>query len=155
PNIYPDRQHSIDHQPRDRLLMPTAGHGTDTARILIVDRDERAGRLLAHDLGAALAHPPTIAQAVSGRDAAAQLRSRPANVVLRGLLSLTDLAGELEEAVARLVKLSEGALVIAISDGTSISAAMAAMRAGAHDYLTRPLGGGALPARIREIAERH
>jgi DNA-binding NtrC family response regulator len=32
---------------------------------------------------------------------------------------------------------------------------MAAMRAGAHDHLSRPLGGLAFAGRVQEIAERH
>ncbi len=55
--------------------------------------------------------------------------------------------------MSRLVKLSAGALVIVLSDGASVSGAMAALRAGSA-RLHRPPALAAA-ARIRELAERH
>src|SRR5690606_30107613 len=49
----------------------------------------------------------------------------------------------------------DGALTIALSEGASVTAAVAAMRAGAHDFIARPISGPAFAARIGELAQRH
>jgi DNA-binding NtrC family response regulator len=53
------------------------------------------------------------------------------------------------------VKLAAGALVVALSDGRSISAAVEVMRAGAHDCVARPVEAPMLGVRIAELARRH
>src|SRR5690606_20605424 len=58
-------------------------------------------------------------------------------------------------AVARMVRLADGALFVALSDGASVTAAVGAMRAGAHDYVVKPVNGPAMAARIGELAQRH
>ena len=136
--------------------MSSTGYGTQAAaRILLVDRDAASGAAMAASLGASLLMPPHLARAQSGRQAAELLRAAAYDVLLLDLASLSDLSAEAEDAVARLVKLAAGALVIALSDGASVSATVAAMRAGAHDYIVRPLGGRAVAARIEELALRH
>lgn len=135
--------------------MPDTGHGTEIVRILLVDRDVAAGPLLSVGIRPVLQQIPVIMQVASGLEAIEQLRSGPLEMVLLDLPSLADLSGDTELAVARLVRLAPSALVIAISDGSSVSTAMAAMRAGAHDHLSRPLNGRAFAERIQEIAERH
>ncbi|UJW87854.1 sigma-54-dependent Fis family transcriptional regulator [Devosia sp. SL43] len=77
------------------------------------------------------------------------------DIVLADLSSLGDLAERSDDAVGRLVRLSRGALLVALSDGASVSAAVGAMRAGAHDYVAKPINGPAMAARIGELAERH
>ena len=90
--------------------------------------------------------------AASGAEA---LRASRFDVVLMDLDSLGDLASPPADAVARLVKLAEGALTLAISDGSSVSANLEVMRAGAHDCLTRPFAASVLAARIAELSRRH
>ncbi|MDB5528790.1 MAG: luxO [Devosia sp.] len=124
-------------------------------RLLLIDRDVASSRLVVDGLSAALAGAPEIAAAETGRQAVEALRQNRFDIVLMDLSSLGDLSERSEDAVTRLVKLAEGALVIAISDGTSVSAAVAAMRAGAHDYVVKPLNGPAIAARIDELAQRH
>ncbi len=135
-------------------MKPISGPGMRAARILIVDHDIAMARSLAGALGDMLALPPVIAAARDGRDATEQLRSAAFDLLLAALSSLEDLAESPEDAVARLVRLSAGALVVAIAEEASVSAAMAVMRAGAHDYVVRPAGGAALATRIRELGER-
>jgi len=135
--------------------MHITGPGPQRARILIVDHDAATARSLAGDLGQMLALPPVVAAARDGRVAMQRLRSEDFDVLLAALCSLDDLAHSAEEAVARLVRLSAGALVVAMAEEASVSAAMAVMRAGAHDYMVRPASGSALAARIRELGERH
>ena len=136
--------------------MPAPGFGQENAaRILLVDRDAAGCGALIQTLNDCLVVAPTIAEARSGRQAADQLRAGRFDVLLVDLTSLDDLSAEAEDAVARLVRLSSGALVIALSDGASVSATLSALRAGAHDHLVRPLGGRAFAARVGELAQRH
>lgn len=135
--------------------MPDAGQGQLAARILLVDGAEQATATLIAHLRDALVVAPMLAHAPSGRIAADRLRAGRFDLIFAELGAVADLDPDTEEAMARLVRLSGGALVVALSDGGSVSSAMAAMRGGAHDYLVRPFGGEALAARLRELADRH
>ena len=125
------------------------------ARLLLIERDPAGGRALAGHLGQCFLSKPEMAAARSGKEAAEMLRAKPYDVVLVDLSSIDDLAARTEDAVARLVRLAAGALTIALSDGASVSGAVAAMRAGAHDYIAKPVSGPAFAARIGELAHRH
>ncbi|KQX34966.1 Fis family transcriptional regulator [Devosia sp. Root436] len=96
-----------------------------------------------------------ISVAAGGRQAVEQLRDAEFDIVLADLASLRDLSERSDDAVARLVRLADGALFVAVSDGASVSAAVGAMRAGAHDYVVKPVNGPAMAARIGELAHRH
>ncbi|HEV7719196.1 MAG TPA: sigma-54 dependent transcriptional regulator [Arsenicitalea sp.] len=98
---------------------------------------------------------PELVELRGAREAVDLLRMQAFDIVLVDLPGLEDLAPQLEDAVGRLVKLAAGALVIVLSDGTSVSAAVAAMRAGAHDFIARPISAPAFSARIGELAQRH
>lgn len=135
--------------------MSESGHDTEIVRILLVDKDVAAGPLLSIGIRPVLRQIPVIMQVASGLEAIEQLRAGPVDVILLDLPSLGDVSDDPEVAVARLVKVSPAALVIAISDDTSVSTAMTAMRAGAHDHLCRPLAGRGFAERLHEIAERH
>jgi two-component system repressor protein LuxO len=135
--------------------MQTGRHSDAAGRLLLIDRDVVSSRLVADGLGAVLADAPEIATTQTGRQAVEALRQARFDIVLVDLSSLGDLSERSEDAVTRLVKLAEGALVIALSDGSSVSAAVAAMRAGAHDYVVKPISGPAIAARIDELALRH
>ena len=135
--------------------MPGSGHDSEIVRILLVDQDVAAGPLLSIGIRPVLRQIPVIMQVATGGEAIEQVRAGAIDVILLDLPSLGDLSGDPEVAVARLVKVSPAALVIAISDDNSVSTAMTAMRAGAHAHLCRPLGGRAFAERLQEIAERH
>jgi len=131
------------------------GTGSDTAKLLLIDRDAAGGRIMAGNLATCFLAKPEVSEARGGRQAAEMLRAQAYDIVLVDLSSLSDLAPQTEDAVARLAKLAEGALVIVLSDGASVSAAVAAMRAGAHDFIAKPVSGPAFAARIGELAHRH
>ena len=132
------------------------GTGGDAAtRLLLIDRDPAGGRVMGETLAGCLLGPAAIEAAANGRQAAEMLRAGAYDIVLIDLSSVDDLAALTEDAVARLVKLADGALTIALSEGASVSAAVAAMRAGAHDFVARPLNGSAFAARLGELAQRH
>jgi DNA-binding NtrC family response regulator len=132
------------------------GPGQDNvARILLVDRDEAGARAMIETLDQGFVVAPMIAVASGGREAADRLRIASYDLLLADLGSLDDLATEAEEAVSRLVRLAPGSLVVALSDGGSVSATLAALQAGAHEHVTRPVDGSTLAARLLELAQRH
>jgi two-component system repressor protein LuxO len=131
------------------------GHRSDAAKFLLLDRDAAAARVLVADFMHCFATPPSVVEARGGRQAIEALRSESFDVVLMDLASLSDLGPSAEDGVNKLVKLAEGALTIGLSDGASVSAAVAAMRAGAHDFVAKPISGATLVARIGELAQRH
>ena len=137
--------------------MPTRNaRGSEAAvKLLLVDKDPSYARSLRESLANCLIARPEITAVGAGKAATEALRSAEFDVVLADLASLSDLAPQGEEAVARLVKLADGALTVVLSDGASVSAAVAAMRAGAHDFLAKPISGPAFAARIGELASRH
>jgi len=133
-----------------------SGKGSDAAvRLLLLDRDSAGSRITARDLKNCLGSRVSICEVCSGRAASEQLRSEKFDIVLLDLGSLADLSLPTEESVTRLSRLADGALVVALSNGTSVSSAVAAMRAGAHDYVAKPINVPAFSARIEELAQRH
>jgi two-component system repressor protein LuxO len=124
-------------------------------RVLLIERDATGERLMAGKLASAFAAAPALRQARCGKEAAEILRAASFDMVLAELSCLADLSEHTEDAMARLVRLAAGALVVALSEGSSVSAAVAAMRAGAHDFIARPIGAAAFATRIGELAQRH
>ena len=136
--------------------MIRSGKGSDAAvRLLLLDRDSAGSRITARDLSDCFGNRIWVCEVGCGREASDRLRSEKFDVVLLDLGSLQDLSQLTEDAVARLSRLADGALVVALSNGTSISSAVAAMRAGAHDYVAKPINVPAFSARIEELAQRH
>ena len=134
----------------------TTGRASDAAaRLLLIDRDPAAGRVMSANLGGSFLAPPRVTEVSGGRQAAEMLKVQAFDIVLVDLASLDDLSVQTEDAVARLVKLASGALFVALSDGASVSSAVAAMRAGAHDYVAKPINGQSFATRIGELAHRH
>ena len=131
-----------------------AGAADVSARILLIDRNPGGRDVIAAALDGCLLCDADLTSAPGGKTAADCLRSSPYDVVLVDLSSIDDL-GPTEDAVARLAKLADGALIVALSDGASVTAAVAAMRAGAHDFIARPINGSAFSSRLGELAERH
>jgi len=129
--------------------------GCAGSSLLLIERDASSARQLATTLAEGLISVPQMTAVCGGREAVDLLRGADFDVIIADLVSLADLAERTEDAVSRLVKLAQGALVLVLSDGSSVSAAVAAMRAGAHDYVAKPVSGAALAARIGELAERH
>jgi DNA-binding NtrC family response regulator len=134
----------------------TAARITDiAARILLVDRDAAGCGALIELLDASFVAAPEIVVADGGRRAVEQLRLSRFDLLLADLATLADLASDAEHAMARLVRLAPGALVVALSDGRSVSATLAALQAGAHEHISRPIDGPALSSRLSELALRH
>lgn len=132
--------------------MTISGPGSAAVRILLAAQGHAS---LAPDLASAVSPSPSVILAQDGRMAARHLRAQAFDVILADLSTIADLSAEPEDAVGRLARLARGALLIVLSDGASVSASLAAMRAGAHEHIAHPVGGTALASRIAELAERH
>jgi len=125
------------------------------ARLLLVDDQAARARTLTDGFGRAFAGRLVASEAGNGRRAAEMLRQSAFDIVLMDLASLVDFAATPEEAVVRLVKLADGALTVVLSEAATISAAVAVMRAGAHDFVARPIEPRALAERVAGLAQRH
>jgi DNA-binding NtrC family response regulator len=125
----------------------------DPARLLLV------GNGLGDRLGTALAaefvDAPVVVELDNGRSALELLKASPFDGVIADLDALADLADSTEERIGRLARVASGALLAVLTGDASISVAMAAMRAGAHDCSASDLGGDALVLRLGELARRH
>ena len=136
------------------MAMQNRHDGEPQGRLLLVDGDEKHAQLVAETLAQSLGHGVSITVAAGGKQAAELLRDTGFDIILADLSCLSDLSERSDDAVARLVRLSDGALFVAVSDGASVSAAVGAMRAGAHDYGVKPVNGPAMAGRIGELAQR-
>ncbi|MET3926521.1 sigma-54 dependent transcriptional regulator [Devosia sp. 2618] len=136
------------------MAMHTLGDGEPHGQLLLIDEAHAHAQLVVETLNQSLSNlRVTIAN--GGKQACELLRDSRFDIVLADLASLKDLGARSDDAVARLVRLADGALLIAVSDGASVSASVGAMRAGAHDYVVKPINGPAMAARIGELAQRH
>ena len=120
----------------------------EVLRILVVD-DEPAQLEL---VGGFLArHGFDVVLATKGREALARFSREPFDLILTDQ-KMPDLSGlELIEAVR--AQNPETALIVMTAYGT-IETAVAAMKAGASDYLTKPVNLDELLHRIRQVEER-
>ncbi len=121
----------------------------DQFRILVVD-DEAAQREL---VGGFLRKQGfDVAEAGGGREAVARFKQEPFDLVLTDM-RMPDLSGlEVLEAVRSMSP--ETAVMIITAYGT-IETAVSAVKAGAADYLTKPLNLDELLHRVHRVRERH
>jgi len=123
--------------------------------ILLIESNAAASRQTEAALTAYWGDALRLLRCASGRDAIPVIRSGVADVILADLSTVCDLGQSSEAAFSRLAQMARSALVIALSDGDSVSAAVEALRAGAHDFLAKPVAGAALAARLEELGRRH
>lgn len=126
-----------------------------SGRLLLIDRECDAAHALGEALSRSLLAAPEVRVAESGRAATEALRQSRFDIVIADLASIEDLASSAEDSMTRLVRLAGGALLMALADGGSVSAALGAMRAGAHDYVAKPVTAAILADRMAELAQRH
>ena len=137
------------------MIKTSGSDKTLCGRLLLIDSDSACARQTSAELLDSLLVAPQITHAAAGREAADYLRKLRFDVIICDLDSLSDLVSRVEDAMSRLVRLADGALVLAVADSGSVSAALGAMRAGAHDYVAKPTNGSALAGRLAELAQRH
>ncbi|WP_404406008.1 sigma 54-interacting transcriptional regulator [Pelagibacterium halotolerans] len=123
--------------------------------LLLIEADAGAARQTVAAIqnhwgeGARIAHSEDTARALR------VLRVERFDVILADISAIKAGDAALEDGISRLAQHADGALVIALSDGASVSSAVGAMQAGAHDFLAKPIGGPALAARLEELGQRH
>lgn len=133
-----------------------SANGSDAGvSFLVIEREPSSFRLMQKALAKEFSAVGGISNAASGREAKHLLRGSDFDVILADLKSLGDLSSCTEEGISRICRVAGSALVVAVSEGGSVSLAVAAMRAGAHDYVSRPINFAALSARISELGHRH
>jgi len=124
-------------------------------RLLLIDADAARAQALADALMPRLPLRLVAEVVTNGRTAIETLRLRAVDLVLFDFASLSEPAAAAEEAVARLAKVSDGALLVALSDSQSISTSLAVMQAGAHDVIARPVAPDELFTRLARLSRRH
>lgn len=63
--------------------------------------------------------------------------------------------GQDTQSMRRLARLANGALILAISPAGSVSHAVGALEAGAHDFLVKPFSVDTLAKRLNALGQRH
>jgi two-component system KDP operon response regulator KdpE len=119
----------------------------DAATILIVEDEPPIRRLLRATLGA---HDHRTIEAATGAEALSAMRHHRPDLVLLDL-GLPDIDGQ--ALIGRIRELSPVPIVVLSSRGDE-AAKVAALDAGADDYVTKPFGADELMARLR-AALRH
>jgi DNA-binding NtrC family response regulator len=127
----------------------------EQARLLLVDSARSLGDRLMPPLGAGLVLPPMVIELDTGRLALELLKSSEFDVIAVDIAAIADLAEDHEERIGRLARAASGALVIVLADDASISVALGAMRAGAHDCVCRDIEPAQIIDRMTELARRY
>lgn len=127
----------------------------EAIRLLVVDAHEGVGSMLAPALASEFALSPEVVEVRCGRMAIDLLRNSTFDVIAAELESLADLAAQAEERIERLARAGREALIVVLAKDCSISFALGAMRAGAHDCASHDLPGAEIVARIGALAHRH
>ncbi|MCF4097764.1 sigma-54-dependent transcriptional regulator [Maritalea mediterranea] len=91
----------------------------------------------------------------SGEQSLSALKSHDFDIIFVELNSIGDVEPDAEIALSKIAHYSQGALIIALSEGGSVTMAVAAMRAGAHDYFAKPVIAKTLFDRLEELSARH
>lgn len=129
---------------------------TDFApKFLLIERDPAAARAIDKMVSELPGQPAALVGAQGGREGLVALKSGEFDVVLADASSLTDISGSTEEAISRVSRVAGSAIIVVLSEAGSVSAAVAAMRSGAHDYLAKPINAAQFAARVCELAHRH
>jgi len=120
---------------------------TDAPRVLLIEDEPEIRRFLRASL---VAHNFVLDEAATGREGLLQAASQPADVVILDL-GLPDISGF--EVIAQIRGWSSVPIIVLSARGQE-SDKVAALDAGADDYLTKPFSVGELLARLR-VALRH
>lgn len=125
------------------------------ARLLLIEQRNMLGGHIAAPLADEFAAAPVTIELCSGRQAVEALRSSTFDFVTADLEALADLGATTDERISKLARSASGALILVLSEDTSISIAMATMRAGAHECMSNSCAPPALVHRLAELARRH
>jgi len=135
--------------------MPVANGLSCPTQMLVIDRDNLVQNDCVVHLSKDWGDDIPCAHATSGRAALSALKANEFDIVICDLGSISDIDPDAEAALLRVTSQAPGALVLALSDGGSVSMAVAAMRSGAHDYFAKPVSACTLFERLEELSVRH
>lgn len=124
-------------------------------QILVVDQDQNVHQEIVGFVTNHWDKSGICTRVATGRAAQSALKTGEFDILICDLASLSDLDEDHEAALLKLTSMAPGALVIATSDGGSVSMAMACMRSGAHDYFAKPINLHVVFERIEELSVRH
>jgi two-component system repressor protein LuxO len=144
-----------DDEEKPPMAIETRSESKAGESLLLVEADEAAAHALAEAITHAMGTQMRVQVTRGGKPASDLLRAGGIDIILADIDSLSDLSSLPDEAIGRLARLAEGALMIALSGAGSVSAAVNAMRAGAHDCLAKPVNAADLASRLEELATRH
>ncbi len=128
---------------------------TRPLQLLLVLADGIEAARLATEFAAAFATPIAIQHVTTGRAALEHLRLARVDALLCASTDLGDLCDRTDDAIARLARQADGALILALSRDGSVTEALAAMRGGAHDGIAIGSSGRAIARRLAELAQQH
>ncbi|TDQ63996.1 two-component system repressor protein LuxO [Maritalea mobilis] len=136
--------------------MPSSCGSSRPPRLLIVDH----GNFILNDCQEFLDNKGngmqlTCTHVTGGKQGLSALKSHDYDIIFADLGSLEDIEPDAEIALSKIAHYSQGALIIALSEGGSVTMAVAAMRAGAHDYFAKPVTAKILFDRLEELSARH
>jgi two-component system, OmpR family, KDP operon response regulator KdpE len=117
------------------------------AKILVVDDEPQMRRALRASL---IAHDYEVVEAGSGEEALRKLDAEPCDFVLLDL----NMPGKGGMATCRAIRASCDVPVVVVSVRKSEQDKVAALKAGADDYVSKPFGVPELLARIEAVARR-
>jgi len=132
-----------------------AEHAVDPARLLLIVSQPELADGLADALATGFTTRPIAVSVDAGRHGVDLLRNAPFDIVVAERDCLGDLAAGSDERIARLAKAASGALLLMLSSDACVSETMSAMRAGAHDCISRDCAPETMSQRITELARRH
>ena len=119
----------------------------NVAKILVVDDEPQMRRALRVSLNA---HGHEVVEAVSGEEALRKLDAEPCDFVLLDL----NMPGVGGMAACRTIRAGSEVPIIVVSIRGSEQDKVAALKAGADDYVTKPFGVPELLARVEAVARR-
>lgn len=124
-------------------------------RFLIIESNPSAYRLLQNNLQIEYGEALFLSHTETGKEGIRVLRDTPFDVILADIASMADLETAQINPISKICRHAGPALVIAVSEGGSVSSAVDAMRAGAHDYMAKPINMTAFNTHITQLGQRH
>jgi DNA-binding NtrC family response regulator len=128
---------------------------SEQTRLLLIHAGDSLSDKLAGPLAEACAVVPVVVELNTGRLGLDLLRSSSFDVVAADVDTIGDIADGVDDRIAKLARAAAGALVIILTSDASISVAIGAMRAGAHDCVPCSIEPEQLVDRMGELARRH
>lgn len=125
------------------------------ARLLLIDTERTLHERVAGALAADFDIAPVVVEVTCGRAAIEVCRNSRFELVLTEIDALADIAERTDDRIARLVRGASESLVVMLVADASLSIALGAMRAGAHECLATATEPETLVRRIGELARRH